>query len=158
MFAPVAPADHPSRRFLRQDQGAVLVEFALAAPLLAILMCAIIDFSMAMFTLNNLTTAVREGARMAAVRKWTAASKDADVAAVKQRVRDQITLSFASAGGSDGTIAVSEPDATTGDITVTLTDYTYVPVTPVAPAFGMDNIEMGRQAVFRWERFQPSAP
>jgi Flp pilus assembly protein TadG len=135
----------------RSERGAVLVEFALAMPMMAILMCAIIDFSMAMFTLNNLTTAVREGARFAAA-KQTLVANDA---AVVQRVQKQ--MSFATPGNA-GKVSVSVPDPTTGNVTVAITEYKYVPVTPVAPAFGMSTINMARQAVFRWERHQDPTP
>ncbi len=127
----------------------MLVEFALVAPMLCILLCAIIDFSMAMFTMNNLTTAVREGARMAATLPWDAATTATDRAAVEQRVRDQISLSFISRGGKPGTITVVGPIAATGNIEVTIRDFDYVPV------FGTTPLPMTRQAVFRWERFQP---
>jgi Flp pilus assembly protein TadG len=133
------------RRLATTERGAVLVEFALAMPLLALLMVAIIDFSLAMFTLNNLTTAVREGARFAAMSRTTPTNNDA---AVIQRVRDQITLSFASRGATSPTIT-SSYDANTGNITVMVDRYSYVPITPIVNRFSMK-----RQAVFRWERYQ----
>jgi Flp pilus assembly protein TadG len=133
------------RRLAVTERGAVLVEFALAMPILALLMVAIIDFSLAMFTLNNLTTAVREGARLAAMSRSTPVSDDA---AVIQRVKDQITLSFAHRGATNPTIS-SSYDANTGNITVTVDKYDYVPMTPVVNKFSMK-----RQAVFRWERYQ----
>ena len=50
------------RRFnLKSERGAALVEFALVVPFLMIMMCATIDFGLCVWTLNNLTTAVREG-------------------------------------------------------------------------------------------------
>ena len=133
------------RRLAAVERGAVLVEFALAMPLLALLMVAIIDFSLAMFTLNNLTTAVREGGRLAAMSRTTPVNNDA---AVIQQVRNQITLSFASRGATDPTIT-SSYDAATGNITVMVDRYQYVPITPIVNRFSMK-----RQAVFRWERYQ----
>jgi Flp pilus assembly pilin Flp len=47
------------------EQGSAAIEFALVAPLLFIIVFAIIDFSRAYYTLNDLTAAVREGARYA---------------------------------------------------------------------------------------------
>jgi Flp pilus assembly protein TadG len=140
------------RRLARRERGAVLVEFALALPIMTTVMCGIIDYSLVMFTVNNLTTAVREGARVAATLKWDAASTANDRALVQTRVRDQITFNFVDRGGSPGTVNVTAPDAN-GDIVVSLTGYTYVPVTPVAAAFGLDNMTLARQAVFRHERY-----
>jgi Flp pilus assembly protein TadG len=133
------------RRFAATERGAVLVEFALAMPILALLMVAIIDFSLAMFTLNNLTTAVREGARLAAMSSTTPVSNDA---AVIQRVKDQITFSFATRGATTPSIT-SSYDASTGNITVMVDKYDYVPITPIVSKFSMK-----RRAVFRWERYQ----
>ena len=54
-------------RGIRSERGAALVEFALVVPFLMMMMCATIDFGLAVYTLNNLTAAVREGGRFAAV-------------------------------------------------------------------------------------------
>ena len=54
-------------RGIRSERGAALVEFALVVPLLMMMMCATIDFGLAVYTLNNLTAAVREGGRYGAV-------------------------------------------------------------------------------------------
>ncbi len=86
---------------------------------------------------------------MAATLPWEAATAAADRAAVEQRVRDQISLSFVDRGGKPGTIVVNGPIAGTGNIEVTIQDYDYVPV------FGTKPLPMTRRAVFRWERFQP---
>lgn len=132
------------RRFVGAERGAVLVEFALAMPILAILMVVIIDFSLAMFTINNLTTAVREGGRLAAAKKDLAATNDADVIA---RVRQQVALSLAVGGTTNYTVT-SSYNSGTGLITVTIDGFTYRPLTRVVSGF-----RMKRQAVFRWERF-----
>src|SRR5688500_18641272 len=58
-------------RGIRSERGAALVEFALVVPLLMIMMCATIDFGLAVYTLNNLTAAVREGGRYAATLEKT---------------------------------------------------------------------------------------
>jgi Flp pilus assembly protein TadG len=128
---------------VRAESGAVLVEFALAMPLLALLMVAIIDFSLAMFTLNNLTTAVREGARRAATASTTPVNNDT---AVTNLVRRQIALSFANRGAPAPTVT-SEYNATTGIIRVTVQNYRYVPVTPL-----VQQLTLARRAEFRWER------
>src|SRR3954462_108058 len=76
-------------RGLRNERGAALVEFALVVPILMMMMCATIDFGLAVYTLNNLTAAVREGGRYAAVidqATWTANSGAAAKLAVSDRV------------------------------------------------------------------------
>ena len=47
--------------------------------------------------------------------------------------------------------AISAVDAD-GAITVSVTNYTYSPITPIATFVGMGTIHVSRQAVLRWER------
>jgi Flp pilus assembly protein TadG len=134
---------------LRGDGGAVLAEFALVVPIMALVMCAIIDFSMAMFTLNNLTIAVREGGRFAAVQPTIATNDPAVIARVDQAISQQFN---APAGGYTVTVTPQSTTPPIGNITVQISGYQYVPVTPMAPLFGMSTVPMGRRAVFRSER------
>src|SRR5947208_11753700 len=68
------------RKFnLRSERGAALVEFALVVPFLMMIMCATIDFGLAVYTLANLTTAVREGGRFAAARFPAPTANDTSV-------------------------------------------------------------------------------
>jgi Flp pilus assembly protein TadG len=67
--------------FVRSNRGQAVIEFALILPLLLLLCFGITEFGRAWMTMNILTSAAREGVRLAAV---TAP----DVAAVTQRVRD----------------------------------------------------------------------
>ena len=64
---------------LKSERGAALVEFALVVPFLMLIMCATIDFGLAVYTLNNLTAAVREGGRFAATRIPPPGANDIDV-------------------------------------------------------------------------------
>lgn len=139
-----------SLRRLGGESGSVLVEFGLVAPVMALLTCAIIDFSMAMFTMNNLTLAVREGGRLASTLPTPVAANDprvqarvneAIVAMGNARPGYQITVQTQSAGGLPPV----------GNITVEIRNYSYVPVTPMARLFGMETISMNRRAVFRHE-------
>ena len=54
-------------RFVRDERGAALVEFAMISVVLMILIFGIIDFGRALYTKNSLTNAAREGGRYAAV-------------------------------------------------------------------------------------------
>jgi Flp pilus assembly pilin Flp len=48
-------------RFARRERGAAAVEFALVAPVLLILVFGVIDFGRALYVVNVLTAAMREG-------------------------------------------------------------------------------------------------
>lgn len=139
-----------TRTLLRDDRGAAAVEFAIIAPLLFVLVFGIIDFGRALFTLNNLTSAVREGARFAAVRENPAG----DAALIQQRVND--FLSTANIGGTvpTATVTVNSVGGLAESITVSIDNYTFVPLTPIATLVGLGTITMSPAAEFRWERTQ----
>jgi Flp pilus assembly protein TadG len=144
------PLPLPFRRFLRGRRGNVLVEFAIITPLLAILMCAIIDFALAMFTLNNLTNAVRQGARAAAIR-----SAPISESTVQTEVCAALSMSFTGTCTSLVSLDTSQYRAAAGVLKVKITNYPYTPVTPLAPLFRMSTVNMTREAVFRWEFSNP---
>lgn len=57
----------PLRNFLKRDDGAVAVEFAIVGILFLIIMLAVIDMSRLAWELNSAKAAARAGARMAVV-------------------------------------------------------------------------------------------
>jgi Flp pilus assembly protein TadG len=131
------------------DAGAAAVEFALVAPLLVLLICGIIDLGRAYATLNQLTAAVREGARVAAV------MADPGSTAARADIRKAVR---AYGGGleiapTSITVAVEN-----GMITVTVLKYPFQLITPLARLVGLGSvnadgtISMTRRATFRWER------
>lgn len=76
------------RGFRRENRAAAMVEFAIVAPLLFILVFGIIDFGRAFFLLNNLTNATRDGARLGATLPYEAGS-DAQIEVwVRARIND----------------------------------------------------------------------
>jgi len=140
-------------RGIRSERGAALVEFGLVVPLLMLMMCATIDFGLAVYTLNNLTAAVREGGRFGAVLDPTVwANPAAAQDSVQTRVQKYIVgmQNGLTPAQVKALISVSK-DPTTQIITVQLTGYPYKPVTPLAIAFGMQTIYLNRKAIFRWE-------
>jgi len=142
-------------RGIRSERGAALVEFALVVPILMMMMCATIDFGLAVYTLNNLTAAVREGGRYAAVidkDTWTANSGAAAKTAVSDRVYNYIVgmNNGLTAAQTKALISVSNPDAA-NLITVQITGYPYKPVTPLSTMLGLKTIYLNRRAIFRWE-------
>jgi Flp pilus assembly protein TadG len=140
-------------RGIRSERGAALVEFALVVPLLMMMMCATIDFGLAVYTLNNLTAAVREGGRLAAVQDPTSWTNGTAVTAAKTRVYNYISgmNNGLTPAQVQALISVSNPDATTKIITVQITGYPYKPVTPLSTLLGLQTIYLNRTAIFRWE-------
>ena len=142
---------------MQSERGAALVEFALVVPLLMMMMCAAIDFGLAVYTLNNLTAAVREGGRYAAILDaptWNLNSGAAAQDSVRNRVYSYIVgmNNGLTATQTKALITVTNPDATTGMITVKITGYPYKPVTPLANLMRLQTINLNRTAIFRWER------
>ena len=144
-------------RGMRSERAAALVEFALVVPLLMMMMCAAIDFGLAVYTLNNLTAAVREGGRYAAVldnAAWTASGGATAQDSVRNRVYSYIVgmNNGLTVAQTKALITVTNPDPTTGIITVRITGYPYKPVTPLANLMRLQTINLNRTAIFRWER------
>jgi Flp pilus assembly protein TadG len=132
------------------EVGAAAVEFALVAPLLALVICVIVDLGRAYATLNQLAASVREGARLAAVMPELKSN------AARDSVRKAV-VAYSKGQLSGPEIASSsirvDFHAVTGTITVTVLKYPFQPITPLARALTKDGtIEMTRRATFRWER------
>jgi Flp pilus assembly protein TadG len=132
------------------EAGAAAVEFALVAPLLVLLICGIVDLGRAYATLNQLAASAREGARLAAVLPNPESSTQ------RKEVRDAvIAFSRGQLGGdaiSPSAISV-DLDEAAGTVTVTVRDYPFELVTPLAKVVKSDRtIPMTRRATFRWER------
>lgn len=143
---------HVIRRVLRlkSERGAALVEFALVVPFLMLIMCATIDFGLAVYTLNNLTAAVREGGRFASTRIPPPGANDI---AVQDRVYFYISnmnnngLTPAQVRAKISNTAMGAD----GNITVSITAYPYKPFTPLAPLLNLGVINLNRTAIFRSE-------
>jgi Flp pilus assembly protein TadG len=143
-------------RFLRGEGGAALVEFAIILPLLLMIVFGIVDFARAFYTQNNLTSAVREGARWASVQP----ENNLSVASVQTVVKNFVNRGDGSAakfGGppiADPQILVTFSPAlpNTASITVTINDYPFEWITPLPGMVGFGNITLSAEAVFRWEQ------
>ncbi len=102
--------------FVRRNRGQAVIEFALVLPLLLVILFGIVEFARAWMTMSVLTSAAREGARLAAV---TAP----DVSAVTTRVNEVCN----SAGLTVKGVTVTAPDSEdpTRRLSVTVeTDFT----------------------------------
>jgi Flp pilus assembly protein TadG len=144
------------RKFnLKSERGAALVEFALVVPFLMMIMCATIDFGLAVYQLANLQAAVREGGRFAAARFPKPPANDSTVKSVVYNYIAGANNGM-SASAKWASITTTAPDAATGNITVRITNYDFKPMTPLASLLGLSTIKMNRASVFRWEGFAGS--
>ena len=143
-----------ARRFRQDERGALVVEFGLIVPILFFLVFGIVDFGRAYFTMNNLASAVREGARYGAVfpKPWDGSNPDL----IKQQVVD-FSYTFGGARLATPNVTTSV-DQDQGTLTVTAT-YTFKPITPLVNLIGLDAIPMTQTAVFRIEYLtEPPTP
>lgn len=142
------------RRLARDEHGAVLVEFGIIFPLLMLIFCALIDFGLAVFTLNGMTAAVREGGRLAAVLA-TPVAVDNDTR-VQQRVADAFNGLIITGDPIEPAdvqvVAATQANGGTVRVTIPSSAYAYVPITPLANLMGLSTIPMGRSAVFHSEQ------
>ncbi len=135
------------RRWLRDERGAAIVEFAIVVPVLLTLLFGIIDFGRMMAVGASLAAAVRDGGRQAAVS--TDLTDATQISAVKTRVINAFQP-FGGAALTTGNISVAVDGSY--NVTVKVTGYTYRPITPIAGMIGMGTVTFTRTAVFRWER------
>ena len=140
-----------AQRFQRDERGALVVEFGLLVPILFLLVFGIVDFGRAYFTMNNLSAAVREGARYGAVleKPWDGSNPDK----IQQQVVD-FSYTFGGARLTTPNVTTSV-DQDEGTLTVTAT-YTFKPITPLVNLIGLASIPMSETAVFRLEYFDPT--
>jgi Flp pilus assembly protein TadG len=104
---------------IRSNRGQAVVEFALVFPLLLLVCFGITEFGRAWMTMNILTSAAREGVRLAAV---TAP----DIPAVTQRVND--VCAAARVTPSAITVVPPDPNDPNRRVSVTVeTQFTVIP-------------------------------
>ena len=146
-------------RFLRQrvrrdTRATAVVEFAIIFPVLAMLVFGVIDFGRAFFLRNNLVSAVREGARYGATLDYPCSS--ASGTAIQARVQTYVT-SFGG-GAVSPTVSTASgacsPTATVvTDVVVSISGYTFTPVTPVFRLINYSTtLTINVSARYRWEK------
>jgi Flp pilus assembly protein TadG len=146
----VPPLMSRLRRLARDERGAVVVEFALILPLFLIVVFAVMEFARGYQALNAVTTAAREGARLAAVEEFPESPET--FALVKDRAK-----TIAGSMFTTDTIVVSQPtcDIAVPDCKVVTvsTSMVMTGVTPILAMFGKpDGLPLSATATFRWER------
>lgn len=103
------------------SKGNALVEFALTAPVLMLLLVGIFDLGWAVYANNTVALAAREGARMAII---TANNDSA--------IRTQVKRTAQGLGLVDGQIIITpSPTRTPGNSVSVRVNYSYVPLTPI---------------------------
>jgi Flp pilus assembly protein TadG len=134
-------------RWRADERGAALIEFAVVVPVLLTLVMAIIDFGRMFAVAASLAAAVRDGARAGAT--ITDFADATQVAAVRTRV----VAAFQPFGGAAlATSGVTVVLDASRNVNVSVSSYTYRPITPIASMIGLGTITLRRTAVFRWER------
>ncbi|MBN1781041.1 pilus assembly protein [bacterium] len=124
------------RRFKQKSDGQSLVEFVLVIPIFLVMFFGIIEFGRAWETVNIMTSAAREGARVAAVTN----PDPSGAAGAAQRVL--------SAGNiNNAVISVTGPDGNQ-EVHVTVT-VNYTPITNFIP--GLGPWTLSRTTSMRWE-------
>lgn len=139
------------RRWLADERGAAVVEFAIVVPILLIFVTAIVDFGRMLGVAASLAAAARDGARLGA----TVTQLDATQ---KNAIRNRVIGAFQPLGGvalGSGASGAGTVDVTLENnayVVVRVTGYTYRPITPIATLIGMGTVTLNRTATFRWER------
>ena len=142
------PAAGRRRSLRRPRRGAVIVEFALVVPFLALIAFGVIDFSRAYGQMNALNSALREGARYGSRAK--SYPLGAYVAEVKAKVQ-----SYAAIYGFNG-LDMNLVNVTTSGppdyqiITVTVTNHP-IPLPILTNFLGVPALSLTRSVSFRWE-------
>jgi Flp pilus assembly protein TadG len=104
---------NPNRRKidLRSDHGQSLTEFALALPILALLLFAVIQFGIVFNNYVTLTDATRAGARKAAVGRQLRNPQNATITAVRNSATDlkqgDLSVSVTSTWQAGADVAVT---------------------------------------------------
>jgi Flp pilus assembly protein TadG len=133
-----------------------MVEFAIVLPVLLLLVFGIIDFGRALYTLNNLTSAVREGARYASAYMPDPSVTPGATAAIQQRVRDRVVAFGGNPGNPTVNVSYTSANGSLQSIRVEIANYPFTPITPLANLVGLGSIRFRPSATFRWEGALPS--
>lgn len=126
---------------IQREDGAAAVEFAIIAPLLFMLIFGMLQFGLAFWQVQNLRSAAREGARVAAVR-----GSESDVYAAMGAATDSLPVVSGTPSGWSIAGYTACTDATSGDpVTIQIATFPsavtssfqlsipFVPLPPLTP-------------------------
>ena len=132
-MAPIRPL-----RSRSGERGAALVEFALVAPLLLVVIAGIVDFGFLFQRYEVVTNAAREGARLGSLPGYVTCGNPVSAPGVDQRVRDYVQQGLSLTAGAltaampsnavvvtCPTVAISLPGGGTANVTTVRVQVTY---------------------------------
>jgi Flp pilus assembly protein TadG len=131
---------------MKRERGVALTEFALALPMLLMIMLTILEFGRAYYQYNTLAKSVREAVRYLSVR-----SPGVDV----DKAKNIVVYGNTAGTGTPlvpGLSVTNVPDPTWGTagsyptintVTMTITGYTYVPIVKGVSWIAFDNMVLG---------------
>jgi len=116
-------------RFVREEQGSVILETAIMLLLLLMFAFGIVDFGRVMYVSNSLTNATRDGAR------WTAVQSAVPTAsAVQDTVRAHFNgFTFGGPSLTQGNVSVTLPSCSASPQVTTVTILTTYPFNWLTP-------------------------
>lgn len=117
---------------LRHQRGLAMVEFAIALPLLLLLLLGIAEFGRMLFQYNNLLQANRDAVRYLAGKAWNGSVGAVEITPILEAQTKNIAV-YGVPLPAAGSVAV--PGLTTADVTVT--------------AVGADHVQVSISYVFR---------
>ncbi len=156
------------KRFLKGEQGATIVEYALVAPIFILIMCGLFEISAVLFVLVTLDSAVSEISRFG--RTGDTISGETQLATARRILIDhtyglvdtsqvifriQPVLTFSAADTSPATVESVDFGGTSSNVIYTVT-YPWTIITPFisTAAFGGDpTVNLSATAVVKNEPF-----
>ncbi len=128
-------------KFIKNEKGQSLVEFALVIPLLMLILMAIIEFGLMFNSYITISNASREGARLASL-----GGSDAAVIERVELVSHNIDISSITV-----TIAPGASGRVTGEMVTVLVEYDYEMLSPIISNILSPLINIESETIMRVE-------
>lgn len=139
----------------RDEAGAAVVEFALVASLLILLLFGIVDFGWLVNRDTMINNASREGAREASINPATSDVRDTVLSYLSTLPTldpDDITVTCRKPSNAPCALESVGPDApVSGDVAVVRVQYTHQWLTPVTPTFFGAHVVLDKTTEMRIE-------
>jgi len=135
----------PNRLQRRARRGAALVEFAVVAPILMLILLGTIEFGRVMLLKNSVTAAAREAAREATL----PSSTEQSVTDAATNYTDQVSPETATVSISPLLISVEAGDMITVTVTIPASA-----ISPLGSTWMGENFQVGSSASMRREGYQ----
>ncbi|HEY2371496.1 MAG TPA: TadE family protein [Gaiellaceae bacterium] len=123
------PVRGPSRRLLRRlrqsERGTAVVEFALVAPLLFLLVLGVLDFARLLAYYNTLTQIASQGARAAAVDRNPDGTAISSPSSLQLQLKDNYTGAPEVKDSSTYRVCITKLPASVGDVVTVQASFTF---------------------------------